>query len=170
MIFLALGSNLSSKYGDRFTNINTTISLLELNKIKVLNKSSFYETPSYPDNSKPKFINVVIGVSSELSPENFASVLINTEEKFGRKRINKNDPRSCDIDIIDYNGQIINFSCGKLKFIVPHKKMASRNFVLYPLEEIAPNWVHPKTKAKICSLINSLADENRKSILKIAKN
>jgi len=170
MIFLALGSNLPSKYGDRFVNITTSISLLESSKIRILNKSSFYETPSYPDNSKPKFINVVIKVTSELSPENFASILIGIEEKLGRKRINKNDPRTCDIDIIDYNGQIISFNCGDLQFIVPHKKMTSRNFVLYPLEEIAPNWVHPKTKAKISSLINSLTDENRKSILKIAKN
>ena len=170
MIFLALGSNLPSKYGDRFVNITTSISLLESSKIRILNKSSFYETPSYPDNSKPKFINVVIKVTSELSPENFASILIGIEEKLGRKRINKNDPRTCDIDIIDYNGQILNFSCGNLKFIVPHKKMTSRNFVLYPLKEIAPNWVHPKTKVKVSSLINKLADENRKSILKIGKN
>jgi len=170
MIFLALGSNLPSKYGDRFVNITTSISLLESSKIRILNKSSFYETPSYPDNSKPKFINVVIKVTSELSPENFASILIGIEEKLGRKRINKNDPRTCDIDIIDYNGQILNFSCENLKFIVPHKKMTSRNFVLYPLKEIAPNWVHPKTKVKVSSLINNLADENRKSILKIGKN
>ena len=170
MIFLALGSNLPSKYGDRFVNITTSISLLESSKIRILNKSSFYETPSYPDNSKPKFINVVIKVTSELSPENFASILIGIEEKLGRKRINKNDPRTCDIDIIDYNGQIISFNCGDLQFIVPHKKMTSRNFVLYPLQEIAPNWKHPKTKAKVSSLINNLADENRKSILKIDKN
>jgi len=170
MIFLALGSNLSSKYGDRFVNINTSISLLESNNIKILNKSSYYETPSYPDNRNPKFINVVIEVDSELSPERFASILIRIEEKLGRKRVNKNDPRTCDIDIIDYNGQIINFRCGDLNFTVPHEKMTFRNFVLYPLEEIAPNWIHPKTKVKVSSLINNLADANRKSILKIDKN
>ena len=79
MIFLALGSNLSSIYGDRFVNIDTSISLLESNKIKILNRSSFYETPSFPDKSKPKFINVVIKVTSDLSPTNFASVLIEIE-------------------------------------------------------------------------------------------
>ena len=56
MIFLGIGSNLSSIFGDRFKNINLAISYLELSKIKVIKKSSFYETPSYPDKENPKFI------------------------------------------------------------------------------------------------------------------
>ena len=60
MIFLGIGSNLNSKFGDRFKNINLSIELLKTYKINILKKSSFYETPSYPDEKKPKFINVVI--------------------------------------------------------------------------------------------------------------
>ena len=58
MIYLGLGSNLSSKYGDRFENINLAISSIEEYGIKVIKKSSFYETPSYPNKKNPKFINV----------------------------------------------------------------------------------------------------------------
>jgi len=169
MIFLALGSNLPSKYGDRFVNITTSISLLESSKIRILNKSSFYETPSYPDNSKPKFINVVIKVTSELSPENFASILIGIEEKLGRKRINKNDPRTCDIDIIDYKSQIFNFKYNNLDFTVPHKELEYRNFVLYPIEEILPGWRHPKTNKPVAELIKKLTKDDKNSILKINK-
>ena len=86
MIFLGLGSNLPSKYGDRFANINLAISYLEGYGIKVIKKSSFYETPSYPNKKNPKFINVVILVKTILSPTDLMSVLIFIEERLERKR------------------------------------------------------------------------------------
>ena len=89
MIFLGLGSNLPSKYGDRFTNINLAISSLEGYGIKVIKKSSFYETPSYPNKENPKFINAVILVETILPPIDLMSVLIFIEKKLGRKRNKK---------------------------------------------------------------------------------
>ena len=169
MIFLGLGSNLPSKFGNRFKNINLAISNLEQNNVKVIKKSSFYETPSYPDFKNPKFINVVISVISELSPSDLASVLISIETKLQRKRDRKNDPRTCDIDIIDFNNEIINFKCKNLDFAVPHKKASYRNFVLYPLEEICPNWIHPVSKKPISILIKNLSKEDNNSILKVKK-
>ena len=109
MLLLGLGSNLSSSLGNRFENIDIAISYLQSYKIKIIKKSSFYETPSYPDIKNPKFINVVIEVLTHLPPEDLASVLISIEEKLERKRKQKNEPRTCDIDIIDYNGKVMNF-------------------------------------------------------------
>ena len=149
MVFIGLGSNLSSSFGDRFKNIDLAISFIKDNEIKLVKQSSYYETPSYPIKDNPKFINVVIQVETSLSPENLASVLLLIEKKIERIRDKKNDPRTCDIDIIDYNGQIINFKCENLFFSVPHKNLSSRNFVLYPLKEILPDWKHPKTKESI---------------------
>ena len=106
MIFLGLGSNLSSKFGDRFTNINLAISFLKEYGIKVIKKSNFYETLSYPNKKNPKFITAVILVETILQPVDLMSVLLFIEEKLGRKRDKKNDPRTCDIDIIDYKIQI----------------------------------------------------------------
>ena len=169
MSLLGLGSNLSSSFGDRFENLNLAVSYLELYKIKIIKKSSFYETPSYPDIKNPKFINIVVKVSTYLSPEDLASVLIRVEKKLERNRKKKNEPRTCDIDIIDYNGKIVNFSYKGLIFRVPHEKLIYRNFVLFPLQEIASNWIHPKTKDSIDVLINKLSNENKKSILKIKK-
>ena len=133
MIILALGSNLSSTFGDRFKNINLAISYLEFYKLKVVKKSSFYETPSYPNKKNPKFINVVIQISTHLEPIDLAAVLIFIEEKLERKRKKKNDPRTCDIDIIDFKSQIIDFKYKNFEFTVPHKKLSYRNFVLFPL-------------------------------------
>ncbi len=170
MIFLGLGSNLHSKYGDRFTNINLAISSLEAYGIKVIKKSSFYKTPSYPDKKNPKFINVVILVKTNLPPIDLMSILIFIEEKLERKRFKKNDPRTCDIDIIDYNSQILNLKYNNLDFTLPHKELTSRNFVLFPLQEIFPMWEHPKTKESISNLIQKLNEEDKNSILKIDKN
>ena len=170
MLILGLGSNLSSSYGDRFYNIDAAIKYLEIYGIKLISKSSYYETPSYPDKNNPKFINVVISAETKLPPEDLASVLLFIEEKLERKRKNKNDPRTCDIDIIDYNNQVLNFKYLDLDFFVPHQKISSRNFVLIPLNEIIPTWKHPKTDNSIAYLIDNLSNEEKKSILKIIKN
>ena len=72
MVILGLGSNLTSTFGDRFRNIETAISYLNNYKVKTIKKSSFYETPSYPDNKNPKFINAVIQVETDLIPKDLA--------------------------------------------------------------------------------------------------
>ena len=167
MVFLALGSNLSSSFGDRFTNINLAISYLEGYGIQIINKSNFYETYSYPNKENPKFINIVISVKTHLSLVDLMSALLFIEEKLERKRNKKNDSRTCDIDIIDYNNQVLDFKYKNLNLTVPHKKLIFRNFVLFPLQEILPNWTHPKTKEAINDLINKLSDDEKMSILKI---
>ena len=170
MIILGLGSNLPSIYGDRFANMEIAISYLEKYEINILKRSSFYETPSYPDNKKPKFINLIIEVETQLDPVNLASVIVFIEEMLQRVRKVKNDPRTCDIDIIDFNGQIIDFKYKNFDFTVPHKQLTYRNFVLYPLKEILPDWTHPKTKENVSILINKLSNEDKNSILKITKS
>ena len=170
MIFLGLGSNLSSRFGDRFENINLAISMLEEYGIQIVKKSSFYETPSYPNKAYPKFINNVISVKTNLPPIDLMSVLMFVEEKLGRKRNIKNSPRTCDIDIIDYNGQILSFKYKDQNLTIPHAKLTLRNFVLFPLEEISKDWKHPKTKEFIRDLLQKLNEDDKNSILKIDKN
>ena len=170
MIFLALGSNLSSSYGDRFANINLAITHLKNYGIQIIKKSSFYETYSYPNKINPKFINIIISIKTHLSPVDLISVLLFIEDKLERKRNKKNDPRTCDIDIIDYNNQILDFKYKNLNLTIPHKKLIFRNFVLLPLQEISSDWKHPITKENVSALINKLPEEAKKSILKIKKN
>ena len=66
MILLGIGSNLSSVFGSRFNNINLAILLLKKYNIKIIKKSSFYETPAYPNKNDPKFINIVLKVKTIL--------------------------------------------------------------------------------------------------------
>ena len=93
------------------------------------------------------------------------------EKKIGRQRDKKNDPRTIDIDIIDYNNQVSEFKTKDSRLIkIPHKKLTLRNFVLFPLREICPNWKHPETGKYIDELIDKLPDVDKKSILKIQNN
>ena len=170
MIILGLGSNLSSSFGDRFVNINLAILYLENHGIKIIKKSSYYETPSYPNKKNPKFINIVTSIDTNLAAIELVPVLLFIEKKLERKRKYKNDPRTCDIDIIDYNNKILDFQYNNLEFTVPHKKLTHRNFVLYPLQEILPTWQHPKTEEFISDLIKKLPNKEKKSILKIKKS
>ncbi len=169
MIYLGIGSNLSSSFGDRFTNINLAISFLQEKKINLVKKSSFYETFSYPNKENPKFINIVIAVQTSLFPKDLMEVLISIEEKLERKRAKKNDPRTCDIDIIDYNGETVNFKLNNFELKIPHKAMTTRNFVLYPLKEICPDWTHPISKITIDALIKNLKKTNN-DITKLSQN
>ena len=166
MFLLGLGSSLPSSFGDRFENINLAVAYLESYKIKIINKSSFYETPSYPDIKNPKFINIVVEISTSLPPEDLASVSIFIEEKLERKRIIKNEPRTCDIDIIDYDQKIIRNKSNK-NLTLPHPKMHVRSFVLLPLFEITQKWMHPEKKIEIKKLINSLNIKDLRTIKQI---
>ena len=113
---------------------------------------------------------MVISIKTNLSPIDLMFVIIDIEENLERVKRNKNDPRTCDIDIIDYNSEILNFKNKDLHLVIPHKDLISRNFVLFPLQEIFPNWKHPKTRETISELIHNLDEEDRNSILKVKKN
>ena len=169
MIFIGIGSNLSSKFGNRIKNINLAISMMEKVGINLLKKSNFYETFSQPNKSDPKFINIVVSIKTQLPPIDLMHFLISIEEKLGRKRKKKNDPRTCDLDIIDFNGAVKSFKINSLELILPHRGLSDRNFVLHPLKEICPDWRHPKTKKNIHDLIDNLKAANNE-ITKLSQN
>ena len=158
MVYIGIGSNL----GNRINNIEKAKYFLNLEGIKIIKSSSYYETLSWPDISKPKFINIVIQSNTKASPEKLLSIFKSIEKKLGRKKSLKNSPRTCDIDIVSYNQQILNGS-----ITIPHKKMHERNFVLIPLFELDKSWLHPKLRFSIRKLIFSLPINDIKSIKQI---
>ncbi len=160
MIYLGIGSNLHSSFGNRLENINQSISLLKQRKIEVIKKSSFYESFSYPNKKNPKFLNIVIEIKTSLKPGDLMTTLLDVEKKLERKRKKKNDPRTCDIDIIDYKSESINLKLENFELIIPHKSLNERDFVLYPLKEICPDWSHPLSKISIDLLIKNLKSKN----------
>ena len=166
MIHLNLGSNLDSKYGSRFENISIAINLLTETKIRIKKVSNFYETPSYPNKNFPKFLNIGLMIDYDDDHYNLLKDIKLIEKKLGRIRRNKNDPRIIDVDIIDFKKEIKK----DIELILPHPKCHLRNFVLYPILEIDPNWSHPILKKNAQFLINKLNQKLRIEITRLKKN
>jgi 2-amino-4-hydroxy-6-hydroxymethyldihydropteridine diphosphokinase len=164
MILLSLGSNLPSKFGDSKNTILKCYEFFNNNDIKILKKSSFYETFAIPNKSDPKFVNSVISVETRFSPEELIKYILKVEEKFDRKREQINAPRTCDIDIVDFNSEIINIFNKNISLEIPHPRLEERSFVLYPIREIDKNWKSPLSGKKIDQLIENLDAETKKNI------
>ena len=166
MIHLNIGSNLNSIHGSRFNNINIAINLLIESKIKINKISNFYETPSYPNQSFPNFLNVGLMINYKNDYFDLLKKIKLIEKKLGRIKTKKNDPRIIDIDIIDFKNEIKNTK----ELILPHPKCHLRNFVLYPILQIDPSWVHPILKKNTQYLINNLSQRSRIEITRLQKN
>jgi 2-amino-4-hydroxy-6-hydroxymethyldihydropteridine diphosphokinase len=158
IVYLGIGSNL----GNKVNNIEKAKLYLLENDVNFLSVSSYYETPSWPDQNNPKFINIVIKAKCEYNSIELLKLCKSIEVKLGRKKNIKNSPRECDIDIIDFNSMTLK---GELN--LPHKMMHKRNFVLFPLFEIEKKWFHPKMKIGIKQLINLLPNNDIRSIKQI---
>ena len=166
MIYLNIGSNLPSTNGGREDNIKKAIKYLEELDLNLIKISSVYETPSYPNKSDPKFLNLCVKLTTKLKPSDFLYKIKEIELKLGRIRSKKNEPRTCDIDIIDYNGEIIKNDSLK----IPHPKSHLRNFVIYPLKEIEPEWIHPIYKKKIDKFFINLDKNSHNEITRLGKS
>ena len=166
MIHLNIGSNLDSKHGSRFDNITIAINLLRDSKIEVKKISSLYETPSYPNRNFPKFLNVGLVVHYKNDYLNLLRIIKLIEKKIGRIKSKKNDPRIIDIDIIDFKNEVKKTK----ELILPHPKCHLRNFVLFPILQIDPNWSHPILKKNVQYLINNLSQKFRIEITRLQKN
>ena len=166
MIHLNIGSNLDSNFGSKFDNISIAINLLIEKKFEVKKISNFYESPSYPNKRLPNFLNVGIFGKFNRNAIELRNIISFIEKKIGRAKTKKNDPRVCDIDIIDFNGETINIE----NLTIPHKKCHQRNFVLFPISQIDPNWNHPISKKNVNILIGQLDLKSRIEITRLNKN
>ena len=151
--YLSLGSN----QGDRLQFLQDALDTIDENIGRVVKVSSVYKAASWGFKSED-FLNICTEVSTHLNPENLLSAIHDIERSMGRERTD--DPsytsRNIDIDILIFDNEII-FSQG---LIVPHKDMLERNFVMYPLGEIAPNLRHPINKKRIAILKEQCEDTN----------
>jgi 2-amino-4-hydroxy-6-hydroxymethyldihydropteridine diphosphokinase len=135
-VFLLLGSNL----GDRMEMLNNAGKLIESSIGKILRFSSVYMTKAWGVEDQPDFLNQVFEVETSHSPEKLLGLINEIENQLGRVRDEKWHSRSIDIDILYYGDQIVE----KEKLVIPHKENENRKFVLIPMVEIAPQFIHPK--------------------------
>ena len=151
MIILSIGTNI----GDRQANIANAITAL--GQIgKVVTVSPIYTSEPWGFESENGFYNIALILETTLSPLDLLYATQQIERDLGRtaKTTTSYTDRIIDIDIIDYNNQTIDTQT----LTLPHKLMHKRNFVLYPLADIAPNWQHPILKLTATELKNASAD------------
>jgi 2-amino-4-hydroxy-6-hydroxymethyldihydropteridine diphosphokinase len=166
MIHLNIGSNLDSNFGNKYENISIAVNLLINSNIVIKKISSFYKTPSYPNKNLPKFVNIGVLIDCKNNDLDLLKKINLIEKKVGRVKSKKNSPRVCDIDIIDFNGLI-----KKTKNLqLPHPRSHLRNFVLFPIKEIDPEWIHPILRKNVDFLISDLTRISRIEITRLSKS
>lgn len=135
------------------THFENALAALEAAGDKVLAVSGLWQSPSWPPGQgHPDYINAVAKIETERSPEDLLRHMLEIEAKEGRVRSMANAPRTLDLDIIDYDALIVN----EPNLILPHPRMQERGFVLFPLSQIAEQWVHPASGLGVWDLIARL--------------
>jgi 2-amino-4-hydroxy-6-hydroxymethyldihydropteridine diphosphokinase len=141
--------------GDRYLYLQQARANIELICGRFLLISSIYETAPWGKTDQADFLNQVLLVETILSPQSLLQAIFSIEEKGGRKRAAKNASRTIDIDILFYNNLILDEPGLK----IPHPRIADRRFVLEPLNEISPGFVHPVLRKTIHQLLLECKDE-----------
>lgn len=148
IVYLCLGSNL----GDREKNLLEALILLS-KQVNLDRVSSIYETEPVGYKEQPFFLNLVCRVMTDLNAEEVLHLVKNLEYKMGRKPGGQtNSPRTIDIDILFYDNLVIKTQT----LSIPHPRLAQRAFVLTPLDEIAPELVHPELNKSIADLASNV--------------
>jgi len=151
-VFIGLGGNIGNVQ-ETFVKV---IAIVEEKIGSVINQSSLYKTAPWGFKDQNDFLNKVICVNTNLSPADVLKNLLTIELMMGRNRNanNKNAPRTIDLDILFYDDKIIADD----NLVVPHPRLHLRNFVLGPLAEIAPNYIHPVILKKIKEIAAESSD------------
>ena len=141
--------------GDRYLNMQQARANIEHICGRVLQVSSLYETAPWGKTDQPDFLNQVLLIETKWSPQDLLKRILQIEEKGGRIRTEKNAPRTIDIDILFYNNLVIH----EPGLSIPHPRITERRFVLEPLNEISPRYVHPEFRKTIHELLLECTDQ-----------
>ncbi len=156
-IFVALGANTSYGASGPLENLQNAIIRLRDTGIGIERASRPWHTPAWPDPNDPPFVNACIEISTQIGPDALMSRLHEIEQELGRQRTIRNAPRSLDLDLIDYQGAVLDpgQECG---LALPHPRAVGRAFVLLPLRDIAPEWRDPVSGLSLDQLITQLPE------------
>lgn len=149
-VFIGLGSN----SGDREAFLKFAVSLISSEVGAILKASHCYETAAWGMEDQPAFLNQVLFVKTPLKPDKLLFQLLQIEKKAGRIREVHWGPRTLDLDILLFDDLILD----NQDLVIPHPQLANRNFVLVPLHEIAPEWIHPVSRKSMVELLRECED------------
>jgi 2-amino-4-hydroxy-6-hydroxymethyldihydropteridine diphosphokinase len=153
MILVALGANLPGPAGPPLAQCEAAVARMRASGIAVVARSPWYETTPFPPSDQPRFVNGIVAVETDLRPADLLAALHAIERDLGRVRSVPNAARTIDLDLIDYGGLV---RAGPEPPVLPHPRMADRDFVLRPLADIAPAWRHPVSDMTVGELLAKL--------------
>lgn len=149
-VYLLIGGNI----GERLYYLNMACTNIEQHSIKILRKSSIYETAAWGNTAQSAFLNQVLEVSTQKTAAELLNEILSIELAMGRKRLEKNGARTIDIDILYFKGVVINEPGIK----IPHERIALRKFVLIPMNELHPDLLDPARGKTINQLLLDCED------------
>jgi 2-amino-4-hydroxy-6-hydroxymethyldihydropteridine diphosphokinase len=149
--YLGLGSNM----GNRQANLDRALEMLS-NRLKMGKMSSIYDTEPVGNTDQPRFLNMVCQVFTRLEPEGLLALAKGIETKLGRAVPHAIDsPRPMDIDILFFGDRVVETE----DLVIPHLRLAERAFVLVPLDEIAPDFIHPVSGLTVRELLKRATEK-----------
>ncbi|OKH90021.1 2-amino-4-hydroxy-6-hydroxymethyldihydropteridine pyrophosphokinase [Thalassospira sp. TSL5-1] len=154
-VLIAVGANLpTERFGPPAAAVRAAVEALDgLAGLAVADVSSFYETAPVPISDQPWYVNAIIRAETTLPPHDLLAHLHEIEAGFGRVRIKRNEARVLDLDLVAYGRVEVSDEGG---LVVPHPRLHDRAFVLLPLRDVAPDWVHPVLNKTVSELIDEL--------------
>ncbi len=172
MILVALGANLASAVGGPRVTLEAALAALEKRGVRVAGRSHWYRTPAFPIGSGPDFVNGAVRLEAGLAPGEILTLLHAVERGLGRDRRKRWAPRVCDLDLLAVGGAVLPDAAAVRSWmalapeaqaeavppglILPHPRLHERGFVLRPLADVAPDWVHPLLGASVREMLAAL--------------
>ncbi|GAA6178258.1 2-amino-4-hydroxy-6-hydroxymethyldihydropteridine diphosphokinase [Sulfitobacter pacificus] len=171
-MLLALGANLTSNVGAPEITLRAALKLLKLNGATIRAKSALYSTPAFPAGNGPDYVNAAARISAPWDAAQALAVLHDIEAEFGRTRETRWGQRTLDLDLIAFGDQVLpdrqtykewrdlpadaQRTTVPQELILPHPRLQDRAFVLVPLADVAPDWVHPVLKLSVTEMRDAL--------------
>nr|WP_298919648.1 2-amino-4-hydroxy-6-hydroxymethyldihydropteridine diphosphokinase [uncultured Roseobacter sp.] len=181
MALIALGSNTSSPLGDPTETVRKGVLALVESLGVIRRVSKYYRTPAFPAGNGPDFVNAVVCLETDLPPEDVISRLHEIEAEMGRSRKTRWAPRTLDLDLIALGNHVLpdadthriwrdlpldqQMERAPELLILPHPRVQERAFVLVPLADVAPGWVHPATGRSVKEMLAALPDAAKQEVV-----